>query len=257
MPESREVMMAFGGYDVGKTRAYVSIAQYERSKIIHAVWSDRALDKLYEIYPEAQLNTCEHPVSDFDSSVAAISKIRQEIGTGNGREHWIASDTIGQIYRSTQEDFSRTFYGKDLEVLLDERTKMGQAGKGLIGLIDGFQSWEWRRIRDRFYNDYFFVLLRRMQTHLFFAAHTVPQRGPNYTRPDAIVAKDRFKRIGMLPDVHNAVPGFLDSLLYFGIEDDGTHTMQTIKESGKREVLNEPTPFTDFWPDYNRLVKNV
>lgn len=275
MPSTiREVIMAIGDPGTGKSLGALTIARDNPDKFFHYIVADRPIDRLWEHFGDKRLpNVIEYESFSVEAAVSNILQIVEIAKADNGgADHWAVIDTIGQLYKYASDAYTLHRYGKLADQLVEERTidfrtrSMFKQTENpeTKGLYAGFQGWEWSIIAGHFYNDIVFPILRQSKINVYMIAHPVALRGmgPNgqFVRavPEIAGIKSRFEAAQCVPDLHKQVVRYVDTILYFS-RDGGsnTHYFYTIKETGRRQWLNEDTPFTDFWTDYRRLVLNV
>ena len=271
MNQVRELIMAIGDPGTGKSLGGLTIAAANPNKLFHYLIADRYPAKLYEHFGGEQLpNVLEYESFDFATAAHNIAEVAHT-ARDNPLEHWVIVDTIGQLYKAAADAYTLERFNKTASDIIESRTidyRTRQMYKQpenpeTKGLYAGFAGWEWQLISTRFYNEIVFPLLRYSKVNVYMVAHPAALRGagPNgqFIRsvPEIAGIKSRFETVGCVPDLHKQVVRYVDTILYFS-RDGGSnsHYLYTIKETGKRNWLNEDTVFGSFWTDYQRLVMN-
>lgn len=269
----RQVGLYYGDPGAGKTTAVFSFVNRYPSQTFHYLRADRDSTKLFRHFPSHHFdNLIQYDATgDFSAIAKAVLDIAHLVeATGNESEHWVIYDTITRIYKKTRDSYTMARYGRSAEeVIASRQIQRGkaQATNNTVpfeasGNINGFQSWEWDIIRNRFYADIINPILYGLpKTHVIYLAHAVPfeDRGPNgpFVRAEPTKLQGttgRFRATGQLPDVHPAMSGAVDSILHFSLQSDKhIHQFFTVKETAANWI-DEPVPFLNFANEYGRLV---
>jgi hypothetical protein len=243
LKDPREVIFLLGGVGVGKSRAGLSIADACPDKFVHFIVADRAIDKLYEHYPDIQdRNVIEYDGFSYQKIEKAVADIKL-MTNDEPAKHWIVIDTIGQVYKMKQDAIAEKHYGAPMGEFKAEQKSIG-----------GLMNYQWTEVKAGFYNEVVYPVIRYSRCNVLLIGHTVPLQGPYFTRPDTPIAADRFRAIGLVPDVHKDLVRYTDTIIHLGVEENN-YWMETIKETGIRQYIPR-TPVDHFWNDYMRLSRN-
>jgi hypothetical protein len=267
----REVMLLMGEPGVGKTLACLDTAFNHPDALFHYLKADRDPTKLFAHFDRPIDNLMSYDAFTFVEARNAI-KAAMDISATDPLSNWIIVDTIGQLYKGAVDNYTLQVSGLSADDFISERWVTMQSkleANGKVAKEDatlfnaqkfgGLSGPEWAIVKRYFYGDIIWPLIKS-QCNVIMLCHpnNIAVYG-NTTRPLPNVpdeVKGRFIERGVIPDLHKDVVRFVDTVLELRIGDAGDRYMYTIKETGVRNWLNEPTIFTHFWPDYSRLVLN-
>lgn len=252
---------------VGKTLATLSTAYHHPDHLFHYLMADRSPSKLFAHFDRAIDNFLPYDAFTFADARNAIHAVVTS-SVGNPLSNWIIVDTIGQLYKAAVDNYTTQVSGLGADDfingrLIDIRAKAdaGRLSKDennfANSLFAGLQAAEWAVVKRFFYGDIIWPLVKSQCNVIMLCHPNNIQVRPGITRPMPNVSddiKDRFLERGVIPDLHKDVVRFVDTILEFRIGENGERYIYTIKETGVRTWLHKPTQFTDFWPDYERLV---
>ena len=269
----RELMLWMGDVGTGKTTNALSIALTKPNDEFHYLMADRDPSKLYEEWGGKPDNWYEYDAFEFADARDIIKGLVQATKSDPAR-HWIVVDTITQMYKTASEAYAQLNYGTTISELVTQRImrqrKLNEMGKATKeddaysrSLFGGLQAAEWNIIKQYFYGDIVWPLVKRTRAHVILICHPnaidvfgigkIKRQVPEYLNGTT----QRVEELGYTLDAQKDLPKVVDTWLYFSMAADSTKRyMYTLKESGKRVWLNNTTEYNVFWPDYERLVIN-
>jgi len=245
-----ELMMFYGSPGAGKTTAAMEIARANPDAMFHYLEADRRLDPVFEWWKDWQGdNVMRYPAFEYDDMIKSCATVRENLRTViDPWNHWVVVDTIGHCYREIQNTFSLKTYHVTMEELKERRMVKPEKG----ATFDNLHGWEWAIVKRIFYNEFVWPLVRYSSNNVILIAHA-RSLGERFSPQSPAEYTERFDRIKQVPDVHKDVIRYLDTVLYFS-NIDANFAFQTMKETGRRNWMNEPTPFADFWQTYQSSV---
>lgn len=266
----REVMLFMGEVGTGKTTAALNVALSKPDDLFHYLVADRDPSKLYSEIGGRPANWLEYDAFDFADARGHIANLVQQTRV-NPESQWIVVDTIGQMYKTAGDQYAWLQYHKTISDVVTERIGKlrAKSDAGTLtkddrqfadSLFSGLTPAEWNIIKQYFYGDIMWPLIRRSRAHIILLCHPNPVDIFNgrFHRPIGTyleATKSRVEELGLVPDLHKDIPKLVDTWLYFSCSaDSDKRYMYTLKETGPRIWLHQPTEYKDFWPDYNRLV---
>lgn len=263
----REVMLLMAEPGVGKTLASLSTAYHHPDHLFHYLMADRSPSKLFDHFDRELKNFLPYDAFTFADAMSAVNSINAS-SVDAPLSNWIIVDTIGQLYKDAVDNYTTQVSGLGADDFINGRLIeiRHKADQGKLSredntfansLFAGLQASEWAVVKRFFYGDIIWPLIKSQCNVIMLCHPNNIQVRPGVARPmpsasDAV--KDRFLERGVIPDLHKDVVRFVDTILELRIGDKGERYMYTIKETGVRTWLHTPTQFTDFWPDYQRLV---
>lgn len=242
-----ESLMIYGVPGTGKTQGSISVTVTNPQATFHYLEADRTLDPVFEMFEGCSFdNIIRWPAFDYEEFMASKNGVIEILkNCDDPWNHWVIIDTIGHCYREIQNVYTMQMQGMMADALRESR--MGKQGFS----FDGFSGAEWAVIKRKFYNEFLWPLIRFHNNNSILIAHS--RDGNGHFHPQAPTEHtERFQKLGQYPDVHKDVIRYLNTVLYFSNVDN--FTFQTLKETGKRNWINEKVPFNDFWTDYRSLV---
>lgn len=270
----REVMLFMGDVGVGKTTAALDIVRDNSNNIFHYMIADRDPSKLYMEMGGKPDNLIEYDAFEYANARDVVKQL-VEATKYDPHFHWIIVDTITQMYKTAGDAFAQMHYGKSISQLVTERIMrqrvLNETGKATKeddnyarSLFGGLQAAEWNIIKQYFYGDIVWPLIKKTRAHLIMICHPQPidvfgmgdrakikRQVPEYLNG----VKHRVEELGEVPDLHKDIPKFVDTWMFFSVAADSTKRMMyTLKDTGPRVWLNQPTEYKRFWSDYQRLV---
>lgn len=265
----REVMLLMAEPGVGKTLAALSTAYHHQSNLFHYLMADRSPSKLFAHFDRPISNFLPYDAFTFVDARNSIQSIISSSGS-DPLSNWIIVDTIGQLYKAAVDNYTAQVSGLGADDFINGRLieLRAKAESGKLSkdenqfgnsLFAGLQAAEWAVVKRFFYGDIIWPLVKSQCNVIMLCHPNNIQVRPGVTRPMPSApdeVKDRFLERGVIPDLHKDVVRFVDTILELRIGEKGERYMYTIKETGVRTWLHVPTLFTDFWPDYARLVMN-
>lgn len=235
-----ERVLAYGGYGVGKTQAWLSIADLyfktDTPGTFHVADADDAVLRSMSGQYDHLTNVKVTPVIYFTDYAKWAIGLKDEVQKGD----WIVADTASSAYSAATEHYLSKMYGKtrsdfELERLLDPEHKGPPIEPG-----------DWVQIRGLFLSWWENLVVRDLSTaklcHLFATAE--PKQVLDHFEgksKDKSVLQD-YGALGWRPEGHKSFPHKAHSVLMFartGNGEDGfKYWVQTVKDRSARDTKN-------------------
>lgn len=248
--------MLYGKPGVGKTQAAMSFVAANPQMTFHYLEADRVLDPVFEMFEGVNWdNLNRYPSFGYEDMVDSSKKIIEWISSvPDPWTHCVIIDTVGHCYREMQNVYSLRVHHMTAEALKQSRLNGNQTGWKNEYSFDGFSGKEWPFIRNAYYNEFLYPLVRYHGNGALIIAHS-KDSGERFTPQAPSEHKDRFVKLGQFPDVHKDTINQLHTCIYFE-NADGPFTFRTLKETGKRHWidLDKPEPFDNWWAVYTDKV---
>lgn len=247
-----ELTMLFGGPGVGKTQGAMSMVVANPTMTFHYLEADRILDPVFEMFEGAAWdNLIRYPAFTYEDMLASQRTILEWI-TNDPQpwNHCVIIDTVGHCYREMQNVYSLRVHHMTAEALKATRMNANNSNWKNEYSFDGFSGREWPFIRNAYYNEFLYPLVRFHGNNAVLIAHS-RAAGERFSPQAPTEYRDRYAKLGQSPDVHKDTANHLHTVLYLA-NTDGPFTFCTLKDTGRRRWidLDKPEPFDNWWEYY-------
>jgi hypothetical protein len=245
-----ERMYFFGDPGTGKTKASLSIAAALPTHTFYYIEADRPVDKIMASFGGLP-NVTVIRAFTHDQIQRAIDKVTALIQTSdNPEETWVIMDTVSKVYEDVQDTVALRVHGKTADELAEHRLKNPDNS-----YVANNTSGEWSIISRVYMNDIIYPITTFYGNNFVLISHQKTYnvvRGTKVyhpTMPQERQVSTRLQELGWVPSAYYKTQSKVDTFLHFNNVND-MWTIYTIKDT-ERNYLNKPTPFSDFWRDYN------
>jgi len=225
-PNDPERILALGSAGSGKTKGWLSIAQWaHKTKSpakFYVIDSDEAMPRMMSGYPE--LTNIEYlPVHTWDGYTDALDKFGPKLTA----DDWLIVDFIGSAWDAVQEWYVEQIYGADMgEFFMDARKKM-KAGSPLDG-------WKDYGVINRIYRSWMNQLVHATPGHKYLTAVSDPIRD---TDPSEI--KARYSKVQVRPRGQKHLTHAVHTVLLMLEPAAGRYFITTIKDRERQELTGQ------------------
>ena len=225
-----ERILLFGSYGVGKTEAYLSLAQVQPGATLHVLNSDGALSRV--LFGRSIPNVA--PPIDVESWSDYVEATR-EVCSKMKPTDWLVIDLLGPAWQAAHDYYLDQKFGKAPEDFYLKHALSAKKGSPLQGDTD------WSTINKIWFA--YAAILKKCPGNLFA---TTGERATG-ERDGAQVIAD-YGHLGARPDGQKGMGHIFHSVLRVHRKRTGERLLSTAKDYGRRELKD--AEFRDFATGY-------
>lgn len=236
----RERQLVMGGPGVGKTRAYLTIAELARKTRSEArfyvIDTDYTLDASLEEFPKLAKwgNFIWEQVSTFDDQLELARQYKKKANRGD----WMVTDMVSTIWESVQDDHSEKVYGMNkADYFLMKRQEIEEQMRAKKN-FQPYEGWlDWPTIKAR-HADFINTAIINNDAHIFACAESRPL---NRSTDDKRVV-ETFEHIGARPGGEKRLGHLFHTVLLMRQRDEDEWTVETGKDRARKQGKHVLTP---------------
>jgi len=243
-PHVYERILAFGSWDTGKTRAWLSIARLAQvsgsDAQFYVIDSDNdAVPRMLSGETFSMLrNVHIFPVMTWEDFVDAAEKINAITLRPND---WIVIDMIDKAWSAVQEYFVEQVWGQEIgDYFLQARKNMREDAKA-IAWMEGRTDWP---VIKKLYTTWLNKVVVRPRCHVYAATAVETIRDSD----DKAVKQMAAAAGGLRPAGEKRLPHYFHTVVLFQKLNETTRSILTVKDRKRERLMG--VQLTDFAAQY-------
>lgn len=234
--QSRERILALGGYKSGKSTAYLSIARLAQrtgsDANFYVIESDDSTERMLETdFPELE-NVHSTLVVKWPQYVDALRVYMDKARPGD----WIVTDLLNSAWEAVQNYFIETTYGTDPQTYFSEVAKQLKDGGSKIFNTFGGSSTDWPSI-NKLYKSWAQDLFYHNSAHLFCCSGEV-NIDPRENMAEQ--HQQMFGSLGVKPAGQKETPYHVHTIIRFKqVRAGKEYRVQTLGDRGRGHFAGE------------------